>query len=289
MPEDTFHITLRNDYAFKRVFGTEENKPVLQDFLECVLDIPAGDIAGLELLDKELSKEALTDKTGILDIKLLLQNKTVIDIEIQSLWNTEFVPRILFYWSKMFIENFKEGQPYTSLNKCITISLVAEGFKLHNNIHTRYHLLEEGSHTKLTDLMEIHFLNLSLTRIKNRYEHADSKKQKLINWLKFIDTESREERAMLAQTSPLIQIANETVDMMSLSPVERKLYASRMKLKSDIATLSESSFKDGIQQGIQQGAYQKALETAKILKQLHCELSMIIQSTGLSQEEIEKL
>ena len=119
MPEDTFHITLRNDYAFKRVFGTEENKPVLQDFLECVLDIPAGDIAGLELLDKELSKESLTDKTGILDIKLLLQNKTVIDIEIQGLWNTEFVPRILFYWSKMFVENFKEGQPYTSLNKCI--------------------------------------------------------------------------------------------------------------------------------------------------------------------------
>ena len=98
---------------------------------------------------------------------------------------------------------------------------------------------------------------------------------------------------MLAQTSPLIQIANETVDMMSLSPVERKLYASRMKLKSDIATLSESRFKDGMQQGIRKGfadgAYQTKLETAKILKQLHCELGMIIQSTGLSQEEIEKL
>jgi len=47
--------------------------------------------------------------------------------------------------------------------------------------------------------------------------------------------------------------------------------------------------KESLLLGIQQGAYQKALETAKILKQLHCELSMIIQSTGLSQEEIEKL
>ena len=33
-----FKITLRNDYAFKRVFGTEENKDVLQDLLECILD-----------------------------------------------------------------------------------------------------------------------------------------------------------------------------------------------------------------------------------------------------------
>lgn len=47
--------------------------------------------------------------------------------------------------------------------------------------------------------------------------------------------------------------------------------------------------KESLLLGIQQGAHQKALETAKILKQLHCELSMIIQSTGLSQEEIEKL
>ena len=34
-----FKITLRNDYAFKRVFGTEENKVFLQDLLECTLDI----------------------------------------------------------------------------------------------------------------------------------------------------------------------------------------------------------------------------------------------------------
>ena len=33
-----FKVTLRNDYAFKRVFGTEENKDVLQDLLECILD-----------------------------------------------------------------------------------------------------------------------------------------------------------------------------------------------------------------------------------------------------------
>ena len=37
-----FKITLRNDYAFKRVFGTEENKDVLQDLLECIENIKQG-------------------------------------------------------------------------------------------------------------------------------------------------------------------------------------------------------------------------------------------------------
>ena len=80
--EDELQITLTNDYAFKRLLGSEENKPLLQDLLECILDLNAQDVSELELMDKELTKEELSDKTGILDVKLKLTNGTVIDIEI---------------------------------------------------------------------------------------------------------------------------------------------------------------------------------------------------------------
>ena len=79
---DTLILTLTNDYLFKLLLGSEENKACLQDFLECVLDIPVGMITDLELLDKELTKGAMTDKTGILDVKLRLKDGTTIDIEI---------------------------------------------------------------------------------------------------------------------------------------------------------------------------------------------------------------
>ena len=45
----------------------------------------------------------------------------------------------------------------------------------------------------------------------------------------------------------------------------------------------------GIEQGISQGSYQKALETAKILKQLGDSVKKIIQAIGLSQEEVENI
>ena len=80
--EDTYRLTLKNDYLFKLLLGSEENKVCLQDFLECVLDMPAGMITDLELLDKELIKDAISDKTGILDVKLRLKDGTTIDIEI---------------------------------------------------------------------------------------------------------------------------------------------------------------------------------------------------------------
>lgn len=79
---DTLTLTLKNDYLFKLLLGSEENKACLQDFLECVLDMPTGIITDLELLDKELIKDAISDKTGILDVKLRLKDGTTIDIEI---------------------------------------------------------------------------------------------------------------------------------------------------------------------------------------------------------------
>ena len=90
---------------------------------------------------------------------------------------------------------------------------------------------------------------------------------------------------MLATKSPILKMLNEQIDILSLSPVERKLYESRMKLKSDIATISEEQFNAGVQEGKLEGK----LETARLMKQANCEISFIERMTGLSKEEVEAL
>ena len=280
-----FKITLRNDYAFKRVFGVEENKDVLQDLLECILDIPPEDIAGLELLDKEFHKDSINDKTGVLDVKLRLKNNTIIDIEIQNRWNSEFVQRTIFYWAKMYTENLKTSEVYTKLPKCITINIVGEGFDLNNLLHSEYNVVEKHLNDKLSDELEIHFLNL--TKVKEQQENIeqDEKKRKLYNWLKFIETDNSEVREMLAQESPMMRKANTTTEVMEMSPKEKWLYENRMKYEYDKASWKHV----GYQEGIEQGSYQKALETAKNLLEMGFSPDSIIKATGLTQEEIEKL
>ena len=283
---DTLTLTLKNDYLFKLLLGSEENKTCLQDFLECILDMPAGMIADLELLDKELTKDAISDKTGILDVKLRLKDGTAIDIEIQNSWSAEFIPRTLFYWSKMYIEGFKEGEAYTSLTRCIVINLISQGFKLNNEVHSVYSVQEQNSHQLLTDLLEIHFLNLSAVKGANIRQSITTKKQeKLINWLRFIETDDKEERAMLATTSPILQMLNEKIDVLSLSPEERKLYESRMKLKSDIATISEVQFKSGLAEG----SRQTKLETAKTMLTMGYPLVDICKISGLAPDEVPSI
>jgi len=282
--EKLFKITLRNDYAFKRVFGVEENKDVLQDLLECILDIPPESISGLELLDKEFHKDSINDKTGVLDVKLRLKNNTIIDIEIQNRWNSEFVQRTIFYWAKMYTENLKTGEVYTKLPKCITINIVGEGFNLNSLIQ-----------------LEIHFLNLAKVKEQQENFEQDEKKKKLYNWLKFIETDNSEVREMLAENSEMMAKANATIDVMEMSPKEKWLYENRMKYEHDKASWKHVGYQEGIEDGILQGeikgrqegfsdgAYQTKLETAKNLLEMGFSTDSIIKATGLNLNEIEKL
>ena len=276
-----FKITLRNDYAFKRVFGVEENKDVLQDLLECILDIPPENIAGLELLDKELHKDSISDKTGVLDVKLRLKNNIIIDIEIQNRWNSEFVQRTIFYWAKMYTENLKTSDVYTKLPKCITINIVGEGFDLNNLLHSEYNVVEKHINERLSDELEIHFLNLAKVKEQQESFEQDEKKKKLYNWLKFIKTDNPEVRQMLAESSEMMAKANETIEVMEMSPKEKWLYENRMKYEHDKASWKHV--------GYQEGVHQNKLETAKNLLAMNFPIENIAQATGLSLEEIKKL
>ena len=110
---------------------------------------------------------------------------------------------------------------------------------------------------------------------------------------------------MLAATSPILQMLNEKIDVLTLSPTERKLYESRMKLKSDIATISETQFSAGIERGLAEGkslglaegkslglaegSRQAKLETAKLMRKRDYPPAEICLMTGLSPEEVETL
>jgi len=284
-----FKITLRNDYAFKRVFGSEENKDVLQDLLECILDIPPENIADLELLDKEFHKDSISDKTGVLDVKLRLKNNTIIDIEIQNRWNSEFVQRTIFYWAKMYTENLKASEVYTKLPKCITINIVGKGFDLNSLIHSEYNVVEKHINDRLSDELEIHFLNLAKVKEQDENTESDEKKKKLYNWLKFIETDDGEVRKMLAESSEMMAKANATIEVMEMSPKEKWLYENRMKYEHDKASWKHVGYQEGIEQGIERGSYQTKLETAKLMRMHNYPIAEICTISGLSKEEVEAI
>jgi len=285
-------LTLKNDYLFKRLLGVEENKHILKDFLSATLGFQPETLEGFELLDKELKKDAIEDKMGVLDIHIRLKNETHIDLEMQQLWTPDFIPRSIFYVAKMYIEDFVAGTPYSELRKCVGVNIIAQGFNLNKEIHSEFTLQNTKTGESLGDYIRFHFFNLE--RLKDfPVSFEDTEENRRNNWLRFINADNKEERDMLAQGSPVLRILNEKINVVDLSKEEKRLYDSRMKLKSDITTIYEGRFKEGVKQGIEkgreEGIEQRNIFLARSFRDMGVPLDKIAKATGLSEEKIASL
>ena len=109
MKEET-QIKGTNDYIFKRIFAKKGNESILKDLLNAILGIKIKEIE--VMADTNLEKEIETRKLGILDIKAVLNNDTIIDIEIQILNRHNMIERTLYYWSGLYYNQLQKGEEY---------------------------------------------------------------------------------------------------------------------------------------------------------------------------------
>ncbi len=70
------------DFVFKKIFGTEKNKPILIKFLNAVIK-PTTPIKDVEIKNNDIDKDFIEDKFSRLDVKATTSNKEHINIEIR--------------------------------------------------------------------------------------------------------------------------------------------------------------------------------------------------------------
>ncbi|WP_288009538.1 Rpn family recombination-promoting nuclease/putative transposase [Kyrpidia sp.] len=199
------------DFVFKRIFGAEENKDVLVNFLNAVFE-DSGEplVADVEILNPFLDKEALTDKLAVLDVKARTESGTLIDVEIQ-LWNhRDMEKRTLYYWAKLFESQLKEGESYFKLHKAVTINVVDFKYIETDRYHSTFHLREDTTGILLTDLAEIHFIELPKLR-----ERSVGLERRLVRWMLFFTAKTKEQLEGLAMGDPAIRKALTTLEFLS--------------------------------------------------------------------------
>ena len=98
---------------------------------------------------------------------------------------------------------------------------------------------------------------------------------------------------MLAQGNAVMTKANQVMDIFYLDEQERKRYEAAWEYESDRLSMISESERKGLERGLAEGeargSRQKALETARILKQLGDSVQKIAQATGLTQAEVEAI
>jgi predicted transposase/invertase (TIGR01784 family) len=155
-------INRTNDYAFKRIFGSEEGKEALISLLNSVLKpLQEQELTAVELLDRELYPKYLMDRAARLDILAKTANGSLINIEVEINNRYNIDKRTLFYWSGLYHGQLISGQNFIYLRKTITINILGfDWFKNKSKFHHSFHIREDETGELLNDDLEIHILEL---------------------------------------------------------------------------------------------------------------------------------
>lgn len=94
-------INPKVDFAFKKLFGSEENKDILISFINAILSEDE-QIKDIELKNPYNIANYKENKMSILDIKAVDENGTWYDIEMQIAEQVFYEKRAFYYWAKVY-------------------------------------------------------------------------------------------------------------------------------------------------------------------------------------------
>lgn len=270
------------DFVFKNIFGSEKHPNILISFLNATLK-PKDLITAVEIKNTDLNKGYIEDKFSRLDVKATTSNNEIINIEIQLKNEYNMIKRSLYYWSKLYSEQLNEGEDYSLLKRTICINILNFKYLKTRKFHSGYRLKEIYSNEELTNVAEIHFIEIP------KLEEGSDEKDMLVAWIEFLKNPESEKVRNLEMSVDEIREAKDELIRMSNDDAQRELYEMRAKtLKDKISALNEAERK-GMQKGIKEGEKNKAIEIAKSMINIGLDKDTIAKSTGLNLSEVEKL
>ena len=114
----------RTDFAFYRIFGTEEHKDVLLGFLNHVLELDeAHRIVEVHLLTAEQRPKVKEIKNSIVDVKCKDARGTIYVVEMQVAHVEAFEKRVVYNVAKAFVNQLGVGQDYPALNDVVGVTI----------------------------------------------------------------------------------------------------------------------------------------------------------------------
>lgn len=282
-------LDVKTDYAFKKVFGSEDSKDRLISFLNAMIfqsrprkikDLTIVDPYNIPLLDGM--------KNSFVDVKAILDDNTKVIIEMQVLNHQGFEKRVLYNLAKNYSVQLNKAEDYHLLNPVIALNIVDfTMFKDSSKIITNFKLLEKEEFIDYCDDIELIFVELpKFTKdLKDLEDITDE-------WIYFIKNAGSLEYIpkdlnKAIQTSfDVVNEANFTKDELETQH-KRKEFISIQKLA--IMKATNDGINKGIEQGIEQGKLKEKLAIAKNLLKAGVDINTICISTELTEEDIKTL
>ena len=282
------YLDPKADLTFKKIFG--EHPDLVMSLLNALLPLEKGkEICDIHYLSPERVPRTEEGKDSIVDVYCETNDKRQFIVEMQMYWSTNFMQRVLFNSSKVYVSQLKQGADYENLQPVYSLNLIDDIFepKMEEFYHY-YRLVHDKDTKKVIDGFHLAFVELKKFQPKTM---AEKKMQVL--WLRFLT-----EINAYTEEVPQELLDNPEISK-AISLVEESAYNREQLLGYDMfwdrvsrdRTLANDlkRTKEQLQQ-VSTELKSNKFDTARKLKAMNMMTTeQIAEVTGLSNAEIEAL
>ncbi len=273
--KDGQKISILSDTMLKAMFQNENRIKYSAKFLSYFIEVEYEDILeNICLAKNELDKNSENDKGQRCDYVALLSD-TSLNIEVNNNSSIEVLERNMEYAHRLFSKKVKRGSKNYQYTQVIQFNLNNFAFKENKKIIDIYTVTNDeniGLSNKIV------FIQIYVPNLRKKW------------YTKGIKSLNEQEKYILA----LVEMDLSKIDKLGGDIVMRE-YVDEAKTVSIEGGVGESYDKEwalkdqGYREGMSEGMSTKSLEIAKKLLEKNIDISIIVDSTGLSADEVNSL
>ena len=291
-------INPKTDFAFKKIFGSEQSQEILISFLNGILYDGENVIQSVDILNPYQAPRIRGMKDTFLDVTATLSGGQTVIIEMQVLNVEGFEQRVLYNAAKAFSTQLNIGQDYTLLSPVIALTITDfEMFQDLDAVISRFVLKEKQDLTDYAiDGLELVFVELP--KFHQALNQVDGLTEQ---WIYFLQNARQLESVPVSMGNvPAIQQAFTVANQANLSREELEDLESREMFIHDQRNAIVKGVKqgrtegrteglaEGLAEGLKQGTNQTKIAIAqRLLTTL--DDATIARITDLTLDEVKHL
>ena len=270
------YINPFTDYGFKKLFGEEPNKDLLLDFLNELLKEEQGHITDLTYLKTEQLGASAIDRKAIFDLYCENDRGEKFIVELQKSKQNFFKDRTVYYSTFPIREQAKRADWDFELKAVYTIAILDFVFDSDKDEPNKFRYDVKLTDIETKDIFydKLTFIYLEMPKFNKTVNELETRFDK---WLFIIKNLNNLDRIPEKLKEQVFEKLFETAEIARFTPDQVQSYEDSLKYYRDLKNSLDTAKEEG------------KIEVARKLLRNGIDIEIIIDSTGLTREQIEKL
>ena len=309
--------TLKSDVIFKNLFSAKRNKDLLIDLLESVLEIKIDTIEVQKEVETEISN--INEKLGRMDIVATINNKLIVDLEMQNTNYEDTEKRAVFYAGNLIKNSIKPKEKYDTIKDIAAIWILDYELENGNEEYFTETMTVDKKYCKYEIIKGVKYYFIELPKFRRMV--TNKLETKLEEWLALIDYEKKGMIEMAMNQNEKVKRAKEECEYLQGDEAAQRLEELRNRAIRDEKAAFSCGMRQGEERGIsigekmgkargitigeargeargmkigknvgkQQGRREMSIETARGMLKDKLDKKLIIKYTGLTLKEIDAI